>query len=203
MHRTPTPRLRRSQLAAAVLALSAITAASASHAGNAAPASARHASASHSLSTTTQLPRGVTPLHYILSLTPDAAASTFKGEAAIKVAVDAPTASITFNALDLAFGAAAIEGAGGSKQVTRKIDIDAATQTATVHFARPLAKGEYLLRIDYSGKIGTQATVCSRSTTTRRKGASARCTRSSRTRTRAACCHRGMSRTTRPRLRSM
>ena len=158
MHPTPTPRLRRSQLAAAVLALSAITAASASHAGNAAPASARHASASHSLSTTTQLPRGVTPLHYILSLTPDAAASTFKGEAAIKVAVDTPTASITFNALDLAFGAAAIEGAGGSKQVTRKIDIDAATQTATVHFAQPLAKGEYLLRIDYSGKIGTQAT---------------------------------------------
>ena len=158
MHRTPTPRLRRSQLAAAVLALSAITAASASHAGNAAPASARHASASHSLSTTTQLPRGVTPLHYILSLTPDAAAATFKGEAAIKVAVDTPTASITFNALDLAFGAAAIEGAGGSKQVTRKIDIDGATQTATVHFARPLAKGEYLLRIDYSGKIGTQAT---------------------------------------------
>ena len=158
MHPTPTPRLRRSQLAAAVLALSAITAASASHAGNAAPASARHASASQSLSTTPQLPRGVTPLHYILSLTPDAAAATFKGEAAIKVAVDTPTASITFNALDLAFGAAAIEGAGGSKQVTRKIDIDAATQTATVHFARPLAKGEYLLRIDYSGKIGTQAT---------------------------------------------
>ena len=154
MHRTPTPRFRRSQLAAAVLALATITAAHASHATTA----PKYASASHAATTTTQLPRGVTPLHYIVSITPDAAAATFKGEAAIKVAVDTPTASITFNALNLAFAAAAIEGQGGSKQVTRKIEFDADKQTATVHFAVPLAKGEYLLRIDYSGKIGTQAT---------------------------------------------
>ena len=128
MHRTPTPRFRRSQLAAAVLALASITAA---HAGNAAPA-ARYVSASHAPGTTTQLPRGVTPLHYIVSITPDAAAATFKGEAAIKVAVDAPTASITFNALNLAFTAAAIECTAGSKQVTRKIDFDADKQTAAV-----------------------------------------------------------------------
>eukprot|EP01133_Synstelium_polycarpum_P020874 gene20874-25067_t len=154
MHRTPTPRFRRSQLAAAVLALASFTAA---HADNAAPA-ARYVSASHAPGTTTQLPRGVTPLHYIVSITPDAAAATFQGAAAIKVAVDAPTSSITFNALNLTFGAAAIEGAGGSKQVTRKIDFDADRQTATLHFAQPVARGEYLLRIDYSGKIGTQAT---------------------------------------------
>ena len=154
MHRTPTPRFRRSQLAAAVLALASITAAHASP-----PTTApKYASASHASTTTTQLPRGVTPLHYIVSITPDAAAATFKGEAAIKVAVDTPTASITFNALNLAFTAAAIEGAGGSKQVTRKIEFDADQQTATVHFAQPVARGEYLLRIDYSGKIGTQAT---------------------------------------------
>ena len=69
MHRTPTPRFRRSQLAAAVLAMASITAAHASHA---APA-ARYVSASHAATTTTQLPRGVTPLHYIVSITPDAA----------------------------------------------------------------------------------------------------------------------------------
>ena len=157
MHRTPTPLFRRSQLAAAVLALTAIATAGASHAVHAA-ANASYLSASPAAGTTTQLPRGVTPLHYIVSITPDAAAATFKGAVAIKVAIDKPTASITFNALDLAFAAAAIEGAGGSKQVTRKIDFDAARQTATVHFAEPLDKGEYLLRIDYSGKIGTQAT---------------------------------------------
>ncbi len=152
MHRIRTPRFRRSQLAAAVLALAA------AGAGHAAPATAQYASASHAAATTTQLPRGVTPLHYILSITPDAAAATFQGAVAIKVAVDAPTSSITFNALNLTFGAAAIEGAGGSKQVTRKIDFDADKQTATLHFAEPVARGEYLLRIDYSGKIGTQAT---------------------------------------------
>ena len=154
MHRTPTPRFRRSQLAAAVLALAAVNA---FNPGHAAPA-AKYASASHAATTTTQLPRGVRPLHYIVSITPDAAAATFKGEAAIKVAVDTPTSSITFNALNLAFAAAAIEGAGGSKQVTRKIEFDADKQTATVYFAEPVDKGEYLLRIDYSGKIGTQAT---------------------------------------------
>ncbi|WP_290602153.1 M1 family metallopeptidase [Janthinobacterium sp.] len=151
MHRIRTPRFRRSQLAAAVLVLAA------AGAGHAAPATAQYASASRAAATTTQLPRGVTPLHYILSITPDAAA-TFQGAVAIKVAVDAPTSSITFNALNLTFGAAAIEGAGGSKQVTRKIDFDADKQTATLHFAEPVARGEYLLRIDYSGKIGTQAT---------------------------------------------
>ena len=155
MHRTP--RFRRSQLAAAVLALTAITTAGVAIA---APAAAKtsYVSASHASGTTTQLPRGVTPLHYIVSIMPDAAASTFKGQVAIKVAIDRPTASITFNALDLAFPAAAIEGAGGTKQVTRNIDFDTDKQTATVHFAQPLAKGDYLLRIDYSGKIGTQAT---------------------------------------------
>ena len=152
MHRIRTPRFRRSQLAAAVLVLAAAGAV------HAAPATAQYASASHAAATTTQLPRGVTPLHYILSITPDAAAATFQGAVAIKVAVDAPTSSITFNALNLTFGAAAIEGAGGSKQVTRKIDFDADKQTATLHFAEPVARGEYLLRIDYSGKIGTQAT---------------------------------------------
>lgn len=152
MHRIRTRRFRRSQLAAAVLVLAA------AGAGHAAPATAQYASASHAAATTTQLPRGVTPLHYILSITPDAAAATFQGAVAIKVAVDAPTSSITFNALNLTFGAAAIEGAGGSKQVTRKIDFDADKQTATLHFAEPVARGEYLLRIDYSGKIGTQAT---------------------------------------------
>lgn len=160
MHRTPTPRIRRSQLAAAVLALTAtaISGASVANAAYAAPVKARYLSASHAPGTTTQLPRGVRPLHYIVSIMPDAAAATFKGQVAIKVAIDKPTASITFNALNLAFPAAAIEGAGGSKQVTRKIDFDADKQTATVHFAAPLDKGEYLLRIDYSGKIGTQAT---------------------------------------------
>ena len=152
MHRIRTPRFRRSQLAAAVLVLAAAGAV------HAAPATAQYASASHAAATTTQLPRGVTPLHYIVSITPDAAAATFQGAVAIKVAVDAPTSSITFNALNLTFGAAAIEGAGGSKQVTRKIDFDADKQTATLHFAEPVARGEYLLRIDYSGKIGTQAT---------------------------------------------
>ena len=71
--------------------------------------------------------------------------------------VAAPTSTVTLNALELAFAGATAEGAGGTQQAG-KIDVDAATQTATLHFARPLARGKHTLAISYSGKIGTQAT---------------------------------------------
>ncbi|WP_426078393.1 M1 family metallopeptidase [Janthinobacterium sp. PSPC3-1] len=147
MHRN----LSRNRIAAAViLALASLT----SHAAH---ATAPQASASHALSTTTQLPRGVTPSHYALSLTPDAQAATFTANVVITVDVAAPTNAVTLNALELAFVGATAEGAGGTQQAS-KIDVDAATQTATLHFAQPLAKGKHTLAISYSGKIGTQAT---------------------------------------------
>ena len=147
MHRN----LSRNRIAAAViLALASLT----SHAAH---ATAPQASASHALSTTTQLPRGVTPSHYALSLTPDAQAATFTANVAITVEVAAPTNAVTLNALELAFVGATAEGAGGTQQAG-KIDVDAAAQTATLHFTQPLAKGKHTLAISYSGKIGTQAT---------------------------------------------
>ena len=147
MHRN----LSRSRIAAAVvLALASLT-------SHAAQPSAPHASASHATSTTTQLPRGVTPLHYALSLTPDAQAATFTANVAITVDVAAPTRTVTLNALELAFAGATAEGPGGTQQAS-KIDVDGATQTATLHFAQPLARGKHTLAISYSGKIGTQAT---------------------------------------------
>ena len=146
MHRN----LSRSRIAAAVvLALASL----ASHAAQ----PAAHASASHALATTTQLPRGVTPLHYALSITPDAQAATFTANVVITVDIAAPTRTVTLNALELAFAGATAEGAGGTQQASR-IDVDAANQTATLHFARPLARGKHALAISYSGKIGTQAT---------------------------------------------
>ena len=147
MHRN----LSRNRIAAAViLALASLT----SHAAH---ATAPQASASHALSTTTQLPRGVTPSHYALSLTPDAQAATFTANVVITVDVAAPTSAVTLNALELAFVGATAESAGGTQQAS-KIDVDAATQTATLHFSQPLAKGKHTLAISYSGKIGTQAT---------------------------------------------
>lgn len=144
--------LSRSRIAAAVLALTALS--GTSYAATTSPAK----QASASSATTTQLPRGVTPQHYALSLTPNAQAATFAARVVITIDVAAPTSTITLNALELAFQHADIAAPGGKKQTASKIDVDAATQTASFHFARPLAKGQYKLALDYSGKIGTQAT---------------------------------------------
>jgi aminopeptidase N len=106
---------------------------------------------------TTQLPRGVTPSHYHIALTPDAANGRFSARALITVSVAKATDSITLNAADLAFaGASATPAAGGAARAA-KVAIDAQAQTATFRFERPLAPGQYKLALDYSGIIGTQA----------------------------------------------
>jgi aminopeptidase N len=107
--------------------------------------------------TTTQLPRGVIPSHYEISLTPDAAKGRFTAKAGIAVTVTKATTSITLNAADLAFDSVTLTPAAGGAAQTATVSIDAAAQTATFSFARPLAPGQYRLALDYSGVIGTQA----------------------------------------------
>ena len=140
---------------AVALALAGGAAASAPAPAFAAPAPAP-ASGSAAASTTTQLPRGVRPLHYDIALVPDAQASRFTARVAIDLEVAAATSSITLNAADLAFAGATLTAKNGVPQ-TARIAVDEEAQTATFRFARPLAKGRYRLAIDYSGVIGTQA----------------------------------------------
>jgi aminopeptidase N len=118
----------------------------------AAPASAPAAHA-----TTTQLPRGVAPTHYDVSITPDAKAGTFAAKVAIGVDVQAPTSSITLNAVDLKFASATLTPAAGGKPQSARITVDAAAQTATFTFPQQIAQGAYQLSLDYTGMIGTQA----------------------------------------------
>ncbi|MFC5478983.1 M1 family metallopeptidase [Massilia suwonensis] len=106
--------------------------------------------------TTTQLPRGVRPLHYDIALVPDAPNARFSGQAAIDLEVTAPTGSITLNAADLSFAKATLAPKSGAAQEAR-IAVNEEAQTATFRFAKPLAKGRYTLRLDYTGIIGTQA----------------------------------------------
>lgn len=145
--------MHRKRISTAVLALIALAGAPAWAAAPAAQAGS-HAAAQ----TTTQLPRGVSPSHYDIAITPDAKAATFDARAVITLEVGAPTASITLNASGLAFAAAVLRAPGQPDQAASAIELDAAAQSATFHFARPLAKGGYTLALDYSGKIGSQAT---------------------------------------------
>ncbi|WP_317204820.1 M1 family metallopeptidase [Janthinobacterium sp.] len=142
--------MHRSLISAAVLALITLTGVPA--------ALAAPAAAGIGASTTTQLPRGVAPSHYALSLTPDAAAATFAAKLKITLTVSRPTSAITLNASELAFDAAVLRGAGQADRAASAIELDAARQSATFRFARPLAKGVYTLELDYRGKIGSQAT---------------------------------------------
>ena len=106
---------------------------------------------------TTQLPRGVRPSHYDVTVTPDAKALTFTGKAAITIDVLEQTRTITLQAADLAIAKAALATGAGKRLGAAAVALDAAAQTATFTFAKAIAPGSYVLSIDYAGKINTQA----------------------------------------------
>jgi aminopeptidase N len=95
------------------------------------------------------LPDDVTPVHYDLTLSPDAAALTFQGTVAITVEVHATTPRITLNAEGLTFERAAIDG-GKDAAVTTNAKLG----RATLDFGAAVAAGRHVLLIGYHGKIG-------------------------------------------------
>lgn len=101
---------------------------------------------------TTQLPRNVRPSHYDVAFTPDAQKMVFTASVKIAIEVVEPTRTITLQAADLTFAKASIAGVGAAT-----IMVDAEAQTASFTFDKPLARGKYVLAIDYAGKIYTQA----------------------------------------------
>ncbi|MGQ4583088.1 M1 family aminopeptidase [Lysobacter sp. F60174L2] len=106
---------------------------------------------------TTQLPRDVRPTHYQVAVIPHADKLTFNGTVAITLEVLAPTDSITLNAVDMTFANVELATASDAPAMTPQVAIDAAAQTATFSFDKPLPVGSYTLSMDYTGRIGTQA----------------------------------------------
>ena len=107
-------------------------------------------------STVTQLPRNAIPRHYSIQVTPNAASLRFTGQVGIDLDVLRPTSSLTLNAKELTFSDVTIRGANGITQRGTP-NIDAASETATLTFAGPLAPGRYRLDIGYAGVIHQQA----------------------------------------------
>lgn len=108
--------------------------------------------------TTTQLPRGVTPTHYDVSIVPHADKLSFDGKVAIDVTVATPTTSITLNALGMTFGKVSLSPAKGKATFAApKVAVDENAQTATFTFDHAIPAGAYRLTMEYAGKIGTQA----------------------------------------------
>jgi len=105
---------------------------------------------------TTQLPRGVMPTHYAITVTPNAEKLSFTGAVAIDIVVAQATPVLTLNAADISFASVSITPEKG-KAVKGNATVNADAQTATLDFGKPIAPGNYVLEIAYSGIINTQA----------------------------------------------
>jgi aminopeptidase N len=93
----------------------------------------------------------VRPLHYAISIVPDAANLRFAGSEQVDIEVLEPTDTIVLNAAELDFGTVTADGA------TARVSTDTDAQTATFRLIGPLAPGPHRLYINYSGRINTQA----------------------------------------------
>lgn len=106
---------------------------------------------------TSQLPRTVKPTHYAVEITPHADKMTFDGKVAIDIVVLQATDHIVLQAANLSFARSTLAQRKGGQMQTAKVSTDAQALTATFAFDKPLAPGKYVLSIDYSGVINTQA----------------------------------------------
>ena len=95
------------------------------------------------------LPDTVVPTHYDLALSPDAAALTFSAKVAITLDVRAATSTVVLNSVELTLAHATVDG-GPDATVT----LEKKTGRAALRFSAPIPKGEHVLTIAYTGKIG-------------------------------------------------
>ncbi|MCO5116371.1 MAG: M1 family peptidase, partial [Burkholderiaceae bacterium] len=114
------------------------------------------AAAATPLEITTQLPRTVRPSHYAIEVTPHPDAMNFDGKVGIDIDVLEATDRIVLQAAQLKFVKAQL-ASEGQDAVALTVSLDAAHQTASFSSGKPLLPGKYVLSIEYSGKIGTQA----------------------------------------------
>ena len=104
-----------------------------------------------------KLPKTVVPIHYAIDLAPDLDKLAFAGSEAVDIDIMEPTDRLVLNAVDLAVDAAAIDGdrpAELTQALTaNEIALDAAAQTVTLTFSRPIGAGRHRLTLSFTGTI--------------------------------------------------
>ena len=106
---------------------------------------------------TTQLPRNAMPTNYAITVTPDAEKLAFTGNVKIDVKLVEPSTSVMMNAADLTISKATLTPAKGGRAITLTVATDNDAQTATLTFPKQMPAGNYIIEMDYAGKIYQQA----------------------------------------------
>jgi puromycin-sensitive aminopeptidase len=98
-----------------------------------------------------RLPRNVVPSHYGLVLEPDLVTGVFEGTVDIDATVDAETATISLNALDLEVREAWLDTAG--ERVEVRVEIDAPNERLHLHAPHALRTGPLRVHLGFSGSL--------------------------------------------------
>lgn len=98
-----------------------------------------------------QLPAGVAPVSYDITVRPDAKAMTFSGEEDVTITVARATKTIVLNAADLKIATATLDGQA------MPFTLDATKQQLTLTSPAFVAAGEHKLHFAWTGTINTSA----------------------------------------------
>ena len=103
-----------------------------------------------------RLPSTIQPLKYDITLSPDLAAFTFRGEETVDLRLTSSSPSITVNAADLEIQHAQLTLADGTIVPSQSISADAEFETVTFNFGRQIPEGTATLNIHFTGTLNDQ-----------------------------------------------
>jgi puromycin-sensitive aminopeptidase len=112
-----------------------------------------------------RLPRTVVPRRYDLVLEPDLDEATFTGNEAVVVEVLENVDEIVLNAIDLEVGPGRLEGPAGTLEVS-SVRIDPETERAHLLLSGTAEPGEWVLHLEFRGRLSEQLHGFYRSTYT-------------------------------------
>ena len=98
-----------------------------------------------------RLPADVRPTGYDLHLEPDLEGGAFRGEVRIALRLARSRAEIVLHAADLAIERATAHSAG--REMSARVRLARADETAVLRFPRPLAAGEATLALRFGGRL--------------------------------------------------
>jgi len=111
-----------------------------------------------------RLPRTIVPSRYDLTLETDLQAETFWGTEDVAIRVVEPVSDVILNAVDLELGPGWVSDAAGRRVEIANARLDAETERAHLTLAEALDAGDWVLHLEFRGKLSDQLRGFYRST---------------------------------------